>query len=119
MNKNAGPLSKELKKDGVSMSRHTVLAADIPGNVRSAVTAGGDSARLAYNNSLGFGVVRVLSTKQEVDSVQITLVQAATEDCGRRVLSALNAGLPADSIGTPTPRSSWTHCVRQPADMYR
>lgn len=100
MNKNAGPLSKELKKDGVSMSRHTVLAADIPGNVRNAVTAGGDSARLAYNNSLGFGVVRVLSTKQEVDSVQITLVQAATEDCGRRVLSALNAGLPADSIGT-------------------
>ena len=100
MNKNAGPLSKELKKEGVSMSRHTVLAADIPGNVRSSVTAGGDSARLAYNNSLGFGVVRVLSTKQEVDSVQVTLVQAATEDCGRRVLSALNAGLPADSIGT-------------------
>lgn len=100
MNKNAGPLSKELKKEGVSMSRHTVLAADIPGNVRSSVTAGGDSARLAYNNSQGFGVVRVLSTKQEVDSVQVTLVQAATEDCGRRVLSALNAGLPADSIGT-------------------
>lgn len=100
MNKNAGPLSKELKKEGVSMSRHTVLAANIPGNVRSSVTAGGDSARLAYNNSQGFGVVRVLSTKQEVDSVQVTLVQAATEDCGRRVLSALNAGLPADSIGT-------------------
>ena len=91
MNKNAGPLSKELKKEGVSMSRHTVLAADIPGNVRSSVTAGGDSARLAYNNSQGFGVVRVLSTKQEVDSVQVTLVQAATEDCGRRVLSAFNA----------------------------
>lgn len=100
MNKNAGPLSKELKKEGVSMSRHTVLAVNIPGNVRSSVTAGGDSARLAYNNSQGFGVVRVLSTKQEVDSVQVTLVQAATEDCGRRVLSALNAGLPADSIGT-------------------
>lgn len=100
MNANKGPLSKELKKSGVSLNRHTLLAANIPANLRSAVTAGGDSARLAYSNLSGFAVVRVNSIRQEVDSVKLSLVQAATEGCGQRVLKALNNGLPADSIVT-------------------
>lgn len=100
MNANRGPLSKELKKDGVSLNRHTVLSANIPANLRDAVTSAGDSARLAYSNLSGFAVVRVNSVRQEVDSVKLSLVQAATEDCGLRVLKALNNGLAADSVIT-------------------
>lgn len=100
MNSNKGPLSKELKKEGVSLNRHTVLASSIPVTLRAAVTAAGDSARLAYSNLSGFAVVRVNSVRQEVDSVRLSLVQAATEDCGLRVLKALNNGLPADSVIT-------------------
>ncbi len=112
MNANKGPLSKELKKDGVSLNRHTQLGANIPANIRAAVTAGGDSARLAYSNLSGFAVVRVNSVRQEVDSVKLALVQAATEDCGRRVLAALNNGLPSDSVVT---RFSPDSVMAQPA----
>lgn len=100
MNANQGPLSKELKKEGVSLNRLTQLGSKIPVNVRAAVTAGGDSARMAYNNLSGFAVVRVNSVRQEVDSVKLTIVHAATEDCGRRVMTALNSGLATDSLVT-------------------
>lgn len=100
MNANKGSLSKEIKNEGVSFSRHTYRTDDVPQNMRMALTAPVDSAAIAYISNDGFAVARVNSITQQVDSVQVTLVQAVTEGLGNKVLAALNAGLPADSIST-------------------
>ena len=98
MNANRGPLSKELKKEGVSLSHHTLRAADIPADMRNVTTLGTDTAKIAYANQQGFSVVRLNSVSTHVDSIQLNLVSTATVDLGNRVLAALNAGLPADSV---------------------
>lgn len=109
MSKNPGALSKEIKKEGVSLTRHNVRAADIPaGAVKDYVTKGvvaGDSTsqsvagvKLVSNGMQGFTVVRMGKTTQAVDSIQINLVQAASEGVGDKVLAALKGGLPADSL---------------------
>lgn len=96
-----GQLSKELKKEGVSVTRHSLRAADIPAGIKDAVlNAGLDSARLVTDNMAGFTVIRVTSRSAEVDSIQVSVVSTASEALGSKVLSALNAGLPADSVGS-------------------
>ena len=96
----AGQLSKDLRKDGVTMTNHSLRAADIPsGAMKDFILNGAvDSVKLISQNMQGFTAVRVNSRKAEIDSIQINLVMAATLDLGRRVRSELNAGLPADSI---------------------
>lgn len=100
MNANKGGLSKELKNEGVSFTHHSYLTEDVPQNMRFAMTNPVDTAALAYLNNEGFAVTRINSITQEVDSVQLTLVQTATEAIGSKVLAALNAGLSVDSLST-------------------
>ena len=93
-------LSKELKKEGVNVPRHALRAADIPaGPAKEYILNGGvDTARLVSENIGGFTVVRVAGRKADVDSIQLNIVSTATEAIGKRVLAALNGGLPADSV---------------------
>lgn len=96
----AGQLSKATKKEGVSMSHHAVRAADLPsGAVKEFVmNAPKDSVKLISETVQGFTVVRVGKRTEAVDSIQVNLVSAATEALGNKVLTALNSGLPADSV---------------------
>lgn len=108
-----GQLSKDLKKEGVSVTRHSLRAADIPSNLKEVVlNAGIDSARLVSDNISGFTAIRVTSRTSEVDSIQLNVVSAATEGIGNKVLAALNAGLPVDSVST---RFSTDSVMAQPA----
>ena len=93
-----GQLSKELKKEGVSVNRQSLRGSDLPARLKEAVQNGGDSARLVSENIAGFTAVRVISRTAEIDSIQVNVVSAASETLGRKVLAALNAGLPADSV---------------------
>ncbi len=96
----AGQLSKQIKKEGVSMTHHSVRGSDLPsGMVKDFVTsAPKDSVKLISENIQGFTVVRVGKRVEAIDSIQVNLVSTATEDLGLKVMAALNAGLSADSI---------------------
>ena len=82
------------------MSHHAVRAADLPsGAVKEFVmNAPKDSVKLISETVQGFTVIRVGKRTEAVDSIQVNLVSAATEALGNKVLTALNSGLPADSV---------------------
>ena len=96
----AGQLSKQIKKDGVSMSHHSMRASDLPaGAVKDFVTtAPKDSVKLISENIQGFSIVRVGKRTVEVDSIQVNLITTASQALGNKVMAALNAGLSIDSI---------------------
>lgn len=96
----AGQLSKQIKKEGVSMAHHSVRASDLPsGMIKEFVTsAPKDSVKLISENLQGFTVVRVGKRTEAVDSIQLNFVSAATEGLGKKVMAELNAGLPIDSL---------------------
>lgn len=99
LNTKSGQLSKELKKEGVGVTRHTQREKDVPSRYRQIVsTLGIDSARIVSNDLQGFTVVRVISRRQEIDSLQLNIVMAATDNLGKQVQAALNSGLALDSV---------------------
>ena len=94
-----GQVSKDIKKEGVAVTHHSLRAADLPSTLKETVTTtpkGG--VKLVSDNLQGFTVIRVTGSSLQTDSIQINTVMTATEDLGRRVLAALNSGLKADSI---------------------
>lgn len=93
-------LAKEIKKEGVNVTRHSLRATDIPaGPAKEFILNGAvDSVRLVSNNINGFTVVRVAGRTADVDSIQLNIVSAANDKYGNKVMAALNAGLPADSV---------------------
>jgi len=94
-------LTKDLKKEGVSLTHHSLRAADLPaGQIKDFVTGGSDSVKLINQGMQGFTAIRVTGRSAEVDSIQINTVMTATEDLGKRVLALLNSGFPADSISS-------------------
>ena len=95
-------LDKEIKKEGVSVTRHSLRGADLPnGAVKDYVlNAAADSVRLIDSSLRGFTVVRMVGRNSAVDSIQVTVVSTASEKLGNRVLTALNGGLAADSVTT-------------------
>ena len=97
---NAGPLDKNLKKEGVDMQRHSLRASDLPaGPVKDyLLAAASDSVKLISSNARGFQIIRMGSRTSEIDSIQVNVVSAATEDLGLRVMARLNGGLPVDSL---------------------
>lgn len=95
-----GELAKDIKKEGVSVTRHSLRAADIPAGPAKdfILNSPVDSVRLVSDNINGFTVVRVAARTAEVDSIQLNIVSAANDVYGRKVMTALNSGLPADSV---------------------
>ena len=94
-----GQLSKELKKEGVNVVRRSLRGSDLPANIKEIVmNTSLDSAKLVSDNIQGFDVIRVVARNAAVDSIQLNIVSAASDKLGNKVLAALNAGLPADSV---------------------
>lgn len=95
-----GQLSKELKKEGVNVTRHALRAADVPaGPAKDYILNGAvDSVRLISSNISGFTAIRIAGRSAEVDSIQLNIVSTATDRLGNRVMAALNGGLSADSV---------------------
>ncbi|MDE5808012.1 MAG: SurA N-terminal domain-containing protein [Muribaculaceae bacterium] len=96
----ASQLSKDLKKDGVILTHHSLRAADLPSGAMKEFILNGakDSVKLVSSNMQGFTAVRVTGREQQIDSIQVNVVMAATVDLGKKIQTQLNAGLPADSI---------------------
>lgn len=97
---NGGQLSKDIKKEGVSVTRYALREKDIDPTLRGIVTtASADSAKIVSNDIQGFKVVRVVSRTAAVDSIQLNLVSVASEGLGKRILADLNSGkVVADSL---------------------
>lgn len=95
-----GQLSKDTKKAGVAIDRHTLRAADIQDQaVKNFVaSAPKDSLLFVYNDIKGFEIIRMGDRKQDVDSIQINLVATAGGSLPNRVLAALNSGIGLDSL---------------------
>ncbi len=96
----AGPLSKNLKKEGVSMTKHTMRASDIPsGAIKDFVaSAPVDSVKLISDDIQGFTIVRIANRTTAVDSIQLNIVSAVSDTFGNKVMAALNSGLSLDSL---------------------
>lgn len=107
MSQNPGALSKELKKEGVSLNHHALRASDIPaGALKDFVVSGTGADSVSTNSNValvnmgvgGFTVVRRGTVTTAIDSIQLNIVSTATEDLGNKVMAALNGGLKADSL---------------------
>ena len=116
----AGQLNKQIKKEGVSLTHHSVRVSDLPsGMIKEFVTtAPKDSVKLISENVQGFTVVRVGKRVETVDSIQLNLVSVATEELGKKVIAALNSGLLADSISTQFSRDSVVPQLNQWIPLY-
>ncbi|MDE5869042.1 MAG: hypothetical protein K2H18_02315, partial [Muribaculaceae bacterium] len=93
-------LSKDLKKEGVVLTHHALRAADLPAGAMKEFILNGntDSVKVVSSNMQGFTAVKVTGRTSKVDSIQVNVVMAATIDLGKKVQSALNGGMAADSI---------------------
>lgn len=96
----AGQLSKQIKKDGVTMTHRSLRASDIPAGVVKdyVLAAAPGEVKLVAENIQGFTVVRNGRRSEAVDSMKVDFVTVANEKLGARVLGALAGGLPIDSL---------------------
>ena len=96
----ATTLSKDLKKEGLSIDRYSLRAADIkPASVKNYVTsAPADSVSVVADSFRGFTVVKTGKKTLESDSVQLNLVQVVGANLPDKVLARLNGGLAVDSV---------------------
>ncbi len=75
----AGQVGKDLKKEGVAVTRRQLRASDLPlGAVREYVlSASADSAKIVSENIKGFTIVKMGRRTQAMDSIQLNIVQVA------------------------------------------
>lgn len=113
-------LPKDIKKEGVNVTRHALRASDIPaGPAKEYILNGGlDSARLISNDVRGFTAIRVASRNTDIDSIQINIVSAISEKLGKKVLAALNSGLAADSVVSRYSADSVASQLNQWIELY-
>ncbi len=107
-------VSKETKKEGVSVETRSLRASDIPaGAVKDYVTtAGANEVSLISENLQGFTVVKMGNRVVELDSIEISIVGVASAKLADQVKSALNSGLATDSLSKRFPADS---VMAQPA----
>lgn len=120
LERNAGPLAKDIKKEGVSLTHHSLRAADLPaGPVKEYVlNAPADSVKLVTENVQGFTVVRMGNRTAAVDSIQINVISTASDKLGGKVLASLNGGLPVDSVTARFPADSVAAQLAQWLPLY-
>lgn len=97
-----GSVSKEARKEGVSVERKQLRASDINNETIKNYVLGApkDSVKLVVDNARGFTIVKMASRSAEVDSVQLNIVSVAGSSLPAKVLAQLNAGLSLDSIAS-------------------
>ncbi|MDE6235269.1 MAG: SurA N-terminal domain-containing protein [Muribaculaceae bacterium] len=95
-------LSKDLRKEGLSIEKRSQRASDIPaGSLRNFVTSAPvDSVSVVSESLRGFTVAKVNKKTVDVDSVQLNIVQVAGAALPAKVLARLNGGLSIDSIAS-------------------
>ena len=95
-----GELPKEIKKEGVVMTRSNVRMKDVAaGAVKNFVAeAGAGAVKLVTENLRGFDVVKMGKRSYEVDSIQLNIINVAGDKLPAKVAARLNAGLPVDSL---------------------
>lgn len=93
-------ISKDLRKEGISVERRSQRANDLPGgSVKAFVTsAPKDSVSVVGQSGRGFTVVKMGKKVAEIDSIQLNLVQVAGAALPGKVLARLNEGLSIDSV---------------------
>lgn len=101
-------LSKELRKEGLSIEKRSQRASDLPGgSVKAFVTAAPkDSVSVVGESLRGFTVVKMGKKEVAVDSIQLNLVQVAGKALPAKVLASLNGGVSLDSISKVFPSDS-------------
>lgn len=104
----AGTLSKNLKKEGLSVERKNVRLSDVAStDIRNYVaSAPADSVSIVSESLRGFTVVKMGSRNMQVDSVTLNLVQVAGKTLPAKILASLNSGLAIDSVMTAFPKDS-------------
>ncbi|MCM1153444.1 MAG: SurA N-terminal domain-containing protein [Muribaculum sp.] len=97
-----GQLSKDLKKEGLSVVRKESRASDLrPGALKDFLTtAAPDTVKIVESNIQGFKVVKMGRRYSALDSINVRIVQVQGQGLPAKVLARLNAGLSADSIST-------------------
>lgn len=96
-----GELGKDTKKAGVATARHQLRGTDIQNaTVKNFVATAPQNSLLIVSNDInGFEIIRMGQRTEAVDSIMINLVATAGgANLPQRVLSALNAGVPLDSL---------------------
>lgn len=99
----ASQLSRQARREGVSLDHREVLASSLPaGELKNYLaSAPADSVKLIRNDLRGFQAVRMGRRFQTRDSIQLNLVQVVGATLPSKVLATLNAGsLSVDSINT-------------------
>lgn len=98
----AAQISKDLKKEGIVLTRNERRAKDLPsGTVKDYVlNARRDSVGLVSETVKGFTLVKMGRRTMAMDSIQLNLVQVAGGQLADKVLASLNGGLDIDSIST-------------------
>lgn len=96
----AAQLSKDLKKEGIVLTRNERRAKDLPnGKVKDYVlSARRDSVSLVSETIKGFTLVKMGKRTTAIDSIQLNLVQVIGTGLPDKVLASLNSGLPVDSL---------------------
>jgi len=96
----AAQLGKDLKKEGVAVSRKELRSSDLPsGAVKDYVlSAAPGDVKVISENIKGFTIVKMGRRTMATDSIQLNIVQVAGGDLAGKVLSSLNSGLPIDSV---------------------
>lgn len=104
----AAQLSKELKREGVSLERKELRASDIPAGALKdyVLSAQRDSVKIISENLRGFQIVKMGRRTTAVDSIQLNLVQVAGATLPEKVLASLNNGLSVDSVSKRFPADS-------------
>lgn len=95
-------LGKDLRKEGLAVSRKELRASDLPlGAVKDYVLAAapGD-VKVISENIKGFTIVKMGRRTMASDSIQLNIVQVAGGALGDKVLASLNGGLPVDSVAS-------------------
>ncbi|MDO4335307.1 MAG: SurA N-terminal domain-containing protein [Bacteroidales bacterium] len=95
-----GDLPKDIKKEGVVMTRSNVRMKDVTaGAVKNFVAeAGAGAVKLVTENLRGFDIVKMGKRSYEVDSIQLNIINVAGDKLPAKVAARLNAGLPVDSL---------------------
>lgn len=108
LNDSNAQLSKNLRKEGLSVERMHLLASDVPaGPVKSFLdSARNNEVRIVSDNLRGFAVVKMGKRLMEADSITVNLVSIAGAKLPEQVLASLNSGLLIDSINTKFPIDS-------------
>ena len=97
-----GQLDKDLKKEGIVVTRRELRSSDIANaGVREFVqNAAAGEVKLISENIKGFTIVKMGKRTSALDSIQLNIVTVAGATLPEKVLSQLNGNLPADSLAS-------------------